>query len=86
MEGKRVKVPDEPTDIICEECGKPMVIKIGPFGKFLGCSGFPECKFTKKIVTETKGSCRGAARRCWRRNPRRASHSMAARITRTVTS
>ena len=57
MEGKRVKVPDEPTDIICEECGKPMVIKIGPFGKFLGCSGFPECKFTKKIVTETKGSC-----------------------------
>ncbi|MGN0650187.1 MAG: type I DNA topoisomerase [Oscillospiraceae bacterium] len=57
MEGKRVKVPDEPTDIICEECGKPMVIKIGPYGKFLGCSGFPECKFTKKIVTETKGTC-----------------------------
>ena len=57
MEGKRVKVPDEPTDIVCEECGKPMVIKIGPYGKFLGCSGFPECKFTKKIVTETKGSC-----------------------------
>ncbi len=57
MEGKRVKVPDEPTDIICEECGKNMVIKIGPYGKFLGCSGFPECKFTKKIVTETQGSC-----------------------------
>lgn len=57
MEGKRVKVPDEPTDIVCEECGKPMVIKIGPYGKFLGCSGFPECKFTKKIVTETKGTC-----------------------------
>ncbi len=57
MEGKRVKVPDEPTDIVCEECGKNMVIKIGPFGKFLGCSGFPECKCTKKIVTETQGSC-----------------------------
>lgn len=57
MEGKRVKVPDEPTDIVCEECGKNMVIKIGPYGKFLGCSGFPDCKFTKKIVTETKGSC-----------------------------
>ncbi len=57
MEGKRVKVPDEPTDILCEECGKNMVIKIGPYGKFLGCSGFPECKFTKKIVTETKGNC-----------------------------
>ena len=37
MEGKRVKVPDEQTDIVCEECGKPMVIKIGPYGKFLGC-------------------------------------------------
>ncbi len=57
MEGKRVKVPDEQTDIVCEECGKPMVIKIGPYGKFLGCSGFPDCKFTKKIVVETKGSC-----------------------------
>ncbi|MBE6890265.1 MAG: type I DNA topoisomerase [Ruminococcaceae bacterium] len=57
MEGKRVKVPDEPTDIVCEQCGKNMVIKIGPYGKFLGCSGFPECTFTKKIVTETKGSC-----------------------------
>ncbi len=57
MEGKRVKVPDEPTDVICEECGKNMVIKIGPYGKFLGCSGFPDCKFTKKIVTETKGNC-----------------------------
>lgn len=57
MEGKRVKVPDEPTDIVCEQCGKQMVIKIGPYGKFLGCSGFPECTFTKKIVTETKGVC-----------------------------
>lgn len=57
MEGKHLKVPDEPTDVICEQCGKPMVIKIGPYGKFLGCSGFPECKFTKKIVTETKGLC-----------------------------
>ncbi len=57
MEGKRVKVPNEPTDIVCEECGKNMVIKIGPYGKFLGCSGFPECKNTKRIVTETSGTC-----------------------------
>lgn len=57
MEGKHLKVPDEPTDVICEQCGKPMVIKIGPYGKFLGCSGFPDCKFTKRIVTETKGLC-----------------------------
>ena len=57
LEGKRVKVPDEPTDQVCELCGKPMVIKIGPYGKFLGCSGFPECKNTKRIVNETGGLC-----------------------------
>ena len=57
LEGKRVKVPDEPTDIKCDVCGKPMVIKIGPYGKFLGCSGFPECKNTKRIVNETGGLC-----------------------------
>lgn len=57
MEGKRVKVPNEPTDIVCELCGKHMVIKIGPYGKFLGCEGFPECKNTKKIVNETGGKC-----------------------------
>ena len=57
MEGKRVKIPDEPTDVICEHCGKNMVIKIGPYGKFLGCSGFPECKNTKRIVNEASGTC-----------------------------
>lgn len=57
MEGKRVKIPDEQTDIICEQCGKPMVIKIGKFGKFLACTGFPECKNTKRIVQETPGKC-----------------------------
>lgn len=57
LDGKRVKVPDEPTDQVCELCGKPMVIKIGPYGKFMGCSGFPECKNTKRIVTETGGTC-----------------------------
>ncbi len=57
MEGKRVKVPYEETDIICEQCGKPMVIKIGRYGKFLACSGFPECKNTRKIVQETSGVC-----------------------------
>lgn len=57
MEGKRVKVPDEETDIICDQCGRKMVIKIGRFGKFLACSGFPECKNTKRIVQETGGIC-----------------------------
>ena len=57
MEGKRVKVPDEKTDIVCELCGKPMVIKLGKYGKFLACSGFPECRNTKRLVTETPGKC-----------------------------
>lgn len=57
MEGKRVKVPDEKTDIVCELCGKPMVIKLGKFGKFLACSGFPDCRNTKRLVTETPGKC-----------------------------
>ncbi len=57
MEGKKVKVPDEVTEEICEVCGKPMVIKSGKFGKFLACSGFPECKTTRKIVKFAKGFC-----------------------------
>lgn len=57
LEGKRVKVPDEKTDQVCEICGKPMVIKLGRYGKFLACSGFPECTNTKKLVTETPGKC-----------------------------
>lgn len=57
MEGKRIKVPDEETDEVCDLCGKKMVIKYGPYGKFIACSGFPECKNTKKIIQETKGIC-----------------------------
>ncbi|MBP5582173.1 MAG: type I DNA topoisomerase [Ruminococcus sp.] len=57
MDGKRVKVPDEETDVVCELCGRNMVIKYSKYGKFLACPGFPECKNTKKIVTETDGSC-----------------------------
>ena len=43
-----------PTDEVCPKCGKPMVIKTGRFGKFLACTGFPECKSTKNIKDETK--------------------------------
>lgn len=57
MEGKRVKVPDEETDVVCDQCGRNMVIKYSRFGKFLACPGFPECKNTKKIVQETEGNC-----------------------------
>ena len=52
MNIKNIKGTSEPTDIICEKCGKPMVIKMGRFGKFLACSGYPECKNTKEIPKE----------------------------------
>ena len=57
LEGTYMKVPDEETDIICEKCGRNMVIKNGRFGKFLACPGFPECRNTKRIVVETSGTC-----------------------------
>ncbi len=57
LEGTRLKVPDEVTDEICEVCGRNMVVKIGRFGKFLACPGFPECSFTKPIVERMPGRC-----------------------------
>jgi len=57
MEGRRMKVPDEETDVVCDLCGRKMVIKTGRFGKFLACPGFPECRNTKKIVQETGALC-----------------------------
>ncbi len=57
LEGVRLKVPDEVSDEICEECGRNMVVKVGRFGKFLACPGFPECKNTKPIVEKMPGRC-----------------------------
>ena len=57
LEGTRLKVPDEVTEEICEVCGRNMVVKIGRFGKFLACPGFPECKNTKPIVEKMPGRC-----------------------------
>ena len=43
----KIEIEDEETDVVCEQCGRKMVIKYGPYGKFLACPGFPECKNTK---------------------------------------
>jgi DNA topoisomerase I len=53
----RLEIRDEPTDEICPNCGRPMVIKMGRFGKFISCSGYPECKTTKPIIKETGAAC-----------------------------
>ena len=57
MEGIDMKIPDEETDIICEKCGRKMVIKTGRYGKFIACPGFPECRNIKKIVVEMDAFC-----------------------------
>jgi len=53
----RVKIADEITSEKCEKCGKPLAIKIGRFGKFLACTGYPECKFTKRYQIKTGVKC-----------------------------
>ncbi len=57
MDGVKIKIPDVETDVICERCGRRMVVKSGKFGKFLACPGFPECRNTKPILVETAGEC-----------------------------
>jgi len=57
LEGVRLKVPEEETDEVCELCGRKMVIKMGRFGKFMACPGFPECKNTKALVERMPGRC-----------------------------
>jgi len=68
---EKVALPEETTDEVCPQCGKPMVVKYGRFGKFLACSGYPECKqtlpFLEKLErfarsAKTFGSCAGPAR------------------------
>lgn len=54
---QRVKVRAEETDVVCELCGRKMVIKTGRFGKFLACPGYPECKNTKPITEEVGAPC-----------------------------
>lgn len=53
----RVKIADEVTDVICDKCGRNMVIKYGPHGKFLACPGFPECRNTKPYVEKIGLKC-----------------------------
>lgn len=52
-----INIPDEVTDIICEKCGRNMVIKIGRFGKFLACPGFPECRNARPILEDAGVAC-----------------------------
>ena len=57
MEGVKIQLEEDKTDIPCDKCGKMMVIKTGRFGKFLACPGYPECKNTKPLIQETGATC-----------------------------
>ncbi len=57
MDGVKIHLKEDETDEICEKCGKPMVIKVGRYGKFMACSGYPECKNVKKIINDTGAEC-----------------------------
>lgn len=54
---EKVEIRDEPTDVICEKCGRNMVIKMGRYGKFLACPGFPDCRNTKALVEKIGVKC-----------------------------
>jgi DNA topoisomerase-1 len=54
---EKVKLADQETGDICPKCSKPIVIKTGRFGKFLACSGFPECKYTTSFQIKTGAKC-----------------------------
>ena len=54
---EEVKIEDEATDVVCEECGRYMVIKYGPHGRFLACPGFPECRNTKPYLEKIGVTC-----------------------------
>ena len=57
MEGVKISLESDKTDVVCEKCGANMVVKVGRFGKFLACPNYPACKNTKPFVENTEGRC-----------------------------
>lgn len=53
----KLTLEEDKIDMTCELCGRPMVVKYGRYGRFIACSGYPECKNVKKIVDETGAEC-----------------------------
>lgn len=72
LTGKRIKVPDVESDVVCEKCGKKMVVKSGRFGKFLACPGYPQCKNTQPIPEdEVKTPCPKCGSKLVKRNSKK---------------
>ena len=72
LSGKRIKVPAVETDVVCEKCGRKMVVKSSRFGKFLACPGYPECKNTKPVPEdEVKAPCPKCGSKLIKRNSKK---------------
>ena len=72
LTGKRIKVPAVESDVICEKCGRKMVVKSSRFGKFLACPGYPECKNTKPVPEdEVKTPCPKCGAKLIKRNSKK---------------
>ena len=79
-----VKIEDEVTDVVCEECGRNMVIKYGPHGKFLACPGFPECRNTKPYLEKIGVACPKCGKDIVLRKTKKGDVIMDVRIIRNV--
>ena len=66
-----VEIPEEVSDVICEKCGRNMVVKQGRYGKFLACPGFPDCRNTKPLLKDTGVPCPKCGGRIVERRSRR---------------
>lgn len=76
LDGKRVEVPQVVSDVVCDKCGRQMVVKTGRFGKFLACPGFPECKNTKPMpADDIKQPCPKCGSKLVKRNSRKTGKS-----------
>ena len=79
MDGVKIQLKEDETDVICEKCGRKMVVKVGRYGKFLACPGYPECKNVKKIVQRHRSRVPQVRREDHpAASPRRAGFSMVA--------
>ena len=70
-EVEKITIRDEETDVLCDKCGRHMVIKYGPHGKFLACPGFPECRNTKPYVEYAGFTCPDCGAECVKRRSKK---------------
>lgn len=83
---EKVDIQDEVTDVICENCGRHMVIKYGPHGRFLACPGFPECKIPNHILRRSGWHVRNVEKRLCLRKQKKDVSTTDVRIIRIVIS